>query len=917
MENKPYEQLLDTWHERAEQFSKDYADAQYEMGMAQNFMRSLCEIYDAFSITGVLFEEKLKKAGDDGGINRIDGFLPELLLIEMKSAGKNPEIARQQAFGYIDLLRENKRETEIPRYVLVSDFKRLHLYDRTISDTEGTTIELADFRNHVEKFAFLYGYERIVERRQEAVNTLAAEKLAALHDAIKATGYTGKELENLLVRILFCLFAEDTGLFGKPDLFKELINNTREDGRDLYGELDMLFTVLDSQNRKSSVFKELLAFPYVNGKLFDGRLPHCYFTSDTRKILLSCAADVDWSQISPAIFGSLFQFIMHDEGDTATKSKKRREFGAHYTSEKNILKTIGPLFLDSLKKELKACKGEYGRLEAYLKKLRRLRIFDPACGCGNFLVVAYREIRLLEEQALNEVKKGQMSLDMPLCNVNQFFGIEIDPSAAQIATLALWLTDHQMNMRVRQPDGKPYIRLPLTAKANIVCGNALQLDWNSVIKAEECSYIVGNPPFVGYSNQNKEQQEDTKHVFDGIDGAGVLDYVAGWYVKAATFTKENPDISAAFVSTNSIAQGEQVTVLWKYLLAQGVHIHFAHRTFRWSNEGKGVAAVHCVIIGFGLDKPKRRVIFEYPDISGDPQTIKAKNINPYLVDAPTLLIEKRRKPLCDNVPEMVYGSKPTDGGFLLLSQESADKIRAHDPIAAKYIKRFLNADEFINDVPRYCLWLEESTEEERKNSPELKERIAHVRQMRLDSPKIPTQKLAATAYLFGEIRQTEHKYLLVPRHSSENRRYVPIGYFDKDVICGDANFTLPNATLYHFAIVTSIMHMAWMKVVCGRIKSDYRYSNTIVYNNFPWPKKLTEEQQQTVTDKAQKVLDVRNSHVGQTLAWMYNPETMPDDLLKAHRDLDDAVDAAYGYTGKTDDAARVAFLFKLYGEFTQ
>jgi len=911
-ESKQYEQLLDTWHSRAEQFSKDYADAHYEMGMAQNFMRSLCEIYDAFSITGVLFEEKLKKTGDDGGINRIDGFLPELLLIEMKSAGKNPETARQQAFGYIDLLRENNRADEIPRYVLVSDFKRLHLYDRAISDIEAITIELADFRNHVEKFAFLYGYERIVERRQEVVNTLAAEKLAALHDAIKATGYTGKELENLLVRILFCLFAEDTGLFGRPDLFKELINNTREDGRDLYGELDMLFTVLDSQNRKSSVFKELLAFPYVNGKLFEGRLPHCYFTSDTRKVLLSCAADVDWSQISPAIFGSLFQFIMHDEGDTATKSKKRREFGAHYTSEKNILKTIGPLFLESLKKELKACKGDAKKLEAFLKKLRALRIFDPACGCGNFLVVAYREIRLLEEQALNEVKKGQMSLDMPLCNVNQFYGIEIDPSAAQIATLALWLTDHQMNMRIRQPDGKPYIRLPLTAKANIVCGNALQLDWNHVIKAEECSYIVGNPPFIGKKEQNAEQKADMALVFKDIDGAGVLDYVTGWYVKAIAFIKENQAITAAFVSTNSITQGEQVGVLWSWILQQGVQIHFAHRTFRWSNEGKGVAAVHCVIIGFGLDKPKKRVIFDYPDINRDPQTIKAKNINPYLVDAPNLVAERRMKPISP-VPEIVFGSKAVDFGYFVIDSEKLDSFIAEEPGAQKFIREFIGGEEFLNGGKRYCLWLKGVDEQVLKTMPLVMKRIEAVKEERLKSVKAPTRALASTPAEFGEDRQPDTNYLLIPKVSSETRIYVPLGFMTPDIIINPTVLVVPNASVYDYGVLQSVMHMVWMRAVCGRLESRYQYSATIVYNNFPWPEKLTEEHKQAVMDKAQKVLDVRKLHEGQTLAWMYNPP-MPNDLADAHAELDAAVDAAYGYTGKADDAARVAFLFKLYGE---
>lgn len=917
---KQWHQLLDEWHTRAEQFSKDFANASYEMGRAQSFMRELCDIFGV-GWRLIQFEERVTRE-EGNGINRIDGFLPGLLLIEMKSAGKNLVDARNQAFGYINRLKEEsaqKKRTpdQEPRYVLISDFQRLHLYDRNRSETEPETIDLADLRNHVEKFAFLQGYERMVEQRQEEATVKAAEKLAELHDAIKKTGYTGKELETLLVRLLFCMFAEDTGLFVEPKLFTNLVNSTREDGRDLSGTLDMLFANLNSNERQAATYPELLKFPYVNGKLFERRLPPCYFDVASRKAILSSAAEVDWAQISPAIFGSLFQAIMHFDDDNKAKSKKRREFGAHYTSEKNILKTIEPQFLDSLKQELKACKGNAKKLEAFLKKLRALRIFDPACGCGNFLVVAYREIRLLEEQALNEVKKGQMSLDMPLCNVNQFYGIEIDPSAAQIATLALWLTDHQMNMRIRQPDGKPYIRLPLTAKANIVCGNALQLDWNSVIQAEECSYIVGNPPFVGKKEQNAEQKADMALVFKDIDGAGVLDYVTGWYVKAIAFIKENQTITAAFVSTNSITQGEQVGVLWNWMLQQGVQIHFAHRTFRWSNEGKGVAAVHCVIIGFGLDKPKKRVIFDYPDINDDPQTIKAKNINPYLVDAPNVVIPTRRAPLC-NAPEMIKGNEATDGGYLVLDLDKKDTLLAECPQAECWIRPFLGGDDFLNGGKRWCLWLKGFDPVLLHLFPPIQERVEKVRSFRLASPKQATVGKAAVPWLFGEDRQPmAGNYIVIPKVSSERREYMPLGFESYQTIINNTLQFVPNGTLYNFGVLSSVMHMAWMKTTCGRMKSDYQYSINVVYNNFPWPEKLTEEHRQAVTDKAQKVLDARKNHNGQTLAWMYNPETMPDDLKKAHAELDAAVDTAYGYTGKTDDAARVAFLFKLYGELVE
>ncbi|MGD9848056.1 MAG: class I SAM-dependent DNA methyltransferase [Desulfuromonas sp.] len=913
---RQWHQLLDEWHTRAEQFSKDFANAGYEMGLAQSFMRELCDIFGV-GWRLIQFEERVTKE-EGNGINRIDGFLPGLLLIEMKSAGKNLADARNQAFGYINRIKEEaalKKRTsdQEPRYVLISDFQRLHLYDRNKSETEPDTIELADLRNHIEKFAFLQGYERMVEQRQEEATVKAAEKLAELHDAIKKTGYTGKDLETLLVRLLFCMFAEDTGLFIEPKLFTNLVNGTREDGRDLSGTLDMLFANLNSKERQAATYPELLTFPYVNGKLFERRLDPCYFDIASRKAILSSAAEVDWAQISPAIFGSLFQAIMHFDDDNKAKSKKRREFGAHYTSEKNILKTIEPLFLDTLKNELKACKGDAKKLGAFLGKVRQLRLLDPACGCGNFLVVAYREIRLLEEQALNEVKRGQMSLDMPLCNVNQCYGIEIDPAAAEIATLALWLVDHQMNMRVRQPDGKPYIRLPLTAKANIVCGNALQLDWNSVIKAEECSYIVGNPPFVGKKEQNAEQKTDMALVFKDIDGAGVLDYVTGWYVKAVAFIKENPAITVAFVSTNSITQGEQVGALWNWMQKQGIQIHFAHRTFRWSNEGKGVAAVHCVIIGFGLDKPKKRVIFEYPDINGDPVQIKAKNINPYLVDAEDFIVGNCSRAL--NAPCSVgYGSFALDDGNYTLSVVDRDTILTQSPIAARYIQPFIGGQELLHAQARYCLWLQDAIEAEISEIPAIQKRVEAVRAWRSESQRKTTRDLAATPMLFAEVRQPTTDYLAFPTVSSERREYLPIAFLTSNIIASNQIYIVPNATLYHFGILSSTMHNAWMRAVCGRLESRYRYSAGIVYNNFPWPEKLTEEQQQAVTDKAQKVLDVRKGHAGKTLAWMYNPETMPDDLKKAHAELDAAVDAAYGYAGKADDAARVAFLFKLYGK---
>jgi len=942
---------LDDMQTHADEFSKYFADKGYESGFAQTFVRELCWVYGLDYRHSVEFERRIKKQDADGlevsGINRIDGFFPGLLLVEMKSKGKDLTDAYAQALRYTGLLAEADR----PRYLLVSDFQNLHLYDHGISKDRHAPplcFALGNFRQHVEAMGFLCGYEKIAIARQEAANTAAANALADLHDAVKATGYGGKDLETLLVRVLFCLFGDDTGLFGAPHLFTKLVQNSRADGWDLSGMLDLLFDTLDTQTdgnkRPPKLYSILKPFPYINGNLFSGRIKPCYFDEDTRKALLACT-DTDWSEISPDIFGSLFQAIMHFEDEAKKgKTKKRREYGEHYTSEANIRKAIDPLFLDDLKAELRAIRTEAKKLNAYLARLRQLKFLDPACGCGNFLVVIYREIRMLEEEALGLLSaiKGQTQR-FPEVNVDQFYGIEIDPSAVQIATVALWLTDHQMNRRVKTADGQPYVRLPLTAHANILHANALRVDWNSVLPARECSFVVGNPPFVGKTYQSAAQKIDMGLVCVGMDGAGVLDYVCAWYICAASYlygmtpaqlatlpsdTPRTPlPMGCAFVSTNSITQGEQVGVLWRWMLQQGIKINFAHRTFRWSNKGHGIAAVHCVVIGFALADKHKKVIWDYEDVNGEPKGKKAKNVNPYLVDAPNVTLERRRDLICSDAPEMLNGGKPTDGGHLLLDQQERDFMVTQDAIAAKFIRPFLMGDEFINGQPRYCLWLMDSSEHERAPSSELRKRLKAVQAMRLASTKVPTQKLAETPHLFGEIRISKTRYLAIPKVSSENRRFIPIGYLEPEVVCGDKLFFIPDATLYHFGILTSTMHNAWMRAVCGRLESRYSYSNTIVYNNFPWPTPpkvskpnqplaLVDTAQAAIEKEAQKVLDARAAHPGKTLAWLYNPETMPPNLKAAHAALDVAVDAAYGYKGKPDDASRVAFLFKEYQKLT-
>jgi hypothetical protein len=543
------------------------------------------------------------------------------------------------------------------------------------------------------------------------------------------------------------------------------------------------------------------------------------------------------------------------------------------------------------------------------------------------LIIAYRELRLLELEVIQaqfgKAKTAQMNIDTLIkCNIDQFHGIDIDSSAVNIATLAMWLTDHQMNLKVQQL-GNYYNRIPLLKKANIVHANALQIDWETVIMPETCDFIMGNPPFIGRQYQTEMQKADLSLVFTGMRGAGVLDLVAAWYVKAARYIQANKNIPVAFVSTNSLTQGEQVAILWTTLLDLNIRLYFAHRTFRWSNEGRGVAAVHCVIMGLGLQEPDNYRLFDYSDdVGGEPVEIKAKQINPYLVDAPVILINKRRKPLSCNTPEINFGNMPNEGENFLLSQEEAEFIKQTDTVAAQYIRPFLGAVEFINNLPRYCLWLKESTVNERIKSPEIKKRIALVKKMRLKSQREATRKLAEIPYLFGEIRQTNQPYLLIPRVSSKRRKFIPIGYFDADVICGDANFMLPNASRYDFGLLCSSFHNAWMRTVCGRLKSDYRYSNTVVYNNFPFLENVKPATKKKIESAAQQILDARKTEEEVcakqnqkcSLAMLYAINGMPSDLVKAHTALDRAVDHAYGYKGKKDDAARVAFLFERYQE---
>ena len=888
-----------SWNEiksRALAFSKHWADAKDEDAEAKPFLIDFFEIFGITNKRIARFEHAVKKFGGKQGF--VDLFWPGVLLVEMKSRGRNLTRAYNQAMDYFDGIRES----DLPRYILVSDFARFALTDLE----NGTTLEfsLENLHKEVKNFGFIAGYTTQIITPQDPINIKAAERMGKLHDALKDIGYAGHALEVYLVRLLFCLFAEDTGIFQKRQFQDYLEQHTTEDGADLAHHLATLFYVLNTpeHQRLKNLDEDLAAFPYVNGKLFAETLPPAGFDAAMRSALLS-ACMLDWSRISPAIFGSLFQSIMD--------ATARRNLGAHYTSEENILKLIKPLFLDALWAEFEKIQRHPAKLIEFHERLAQLRFLDPACGCGNFLVITYRELRKLELEILKKLHKTDQLLEIDTLtrlNVDQFYGIEIEEFPAQIAQVALWLTDHQMNLQTSEVFGAYFARIPLRHAPTIVHGNALRIDWHDV--CPNADYIIGNPPFVGAKFMSAEQRADANAVFGNIKNAGLLDFVTAWHVKATRYMQQHPQTETALVSTNSTTQGEQVGALWGWMLAQGVKINFAHRTFSWTNEARGKAAVHVVIIGFALHDINSKIIYEYEDIKGEPHAVEAKRINPYLVDATEIFIENRRQPI-STIPEIVFGSMANDGGFLILQDDEKENLIKSQPLAAKWIRPFLGAEEFINNKSRWCLWLADINPSELRTIPEVYERVLSVKKHRLSSNRAATNKLANTPYLFGEIRQPSSIYLMLPRVSSELRKFIPIGYLPPEIIASDAALTISNATLFHFGILTSTQHNAWMRTVAGRLKSDYRYSAKLVYNNFPWPTP-TDAQRSAIETAAQGVLDARAHYPDSSLADLYDPLTMPPELVKAHAKLDKAVDAAYRYKGANSDAERVAFLFGLY-----
>lgn len=887
---------------------------------AQTFTLRLMECY---GLSEHHYQREYKVKKPDGSTGYMDGFIPGKLIIEFKSLGKNLDKANVQAEDY----RWGLKPHEQPRYILLCDFATFVLVDLKNDKQHAWT--LPELPKHAEKLRFLIeeAAPQIVEERE--ADRKAAYQIAQLHQGLLEANFTGKPLEIFLTRILFCLFADDTGMFNQNGQLLQFLYKSSEDGNDLGLMLSMLFQTFNkpSGKRQKTLDDLYSSFPYINGKLFAETAEMPAFDSELRTRLIACA-ELDWKDISPAIFGAMFQGVMEeDRAEGESRKAKRRDLGAHYTSERNILRAINPLFMNSLREEFKSAGKDAKKLHALLDKLHTLHIFDPACGCGNFLVIAYRELRQLELsviEALHGKKdKRQTSLldlkDYAKVSPDQLHGIEIEESAAHIARVAILITDHQINEASRHI-GLPRPTIPLDKMPNIVCANALTTDWETVLEPKQCRYIVGNPPFVGAKNMSGTQRADAATVLSPIKNSGLLDYVACWHVKATAYMQKNKCIKTALVSTNSICQGEQVGVLWQYLLKQGVHLHFAHRTFQWSNEGIGVAAVHCIIVGFGLETPETYTLFDYSDnIKGDGHITTVTRINPYLVDGPDALLERRSKPLC-NIPKMVSGNKPIDNGEYLFTPEQKATFLEQEPAAAPYFRRWLGAEEFLNGIERWCLWLGNVPVAKLETLPLCKERVDAVREFRAASKSLPTQKLAETPRRFHTEFMAKGSYIALPQVSSERRFFIPIAYLGNDVMCGDKLRLIEDASLYHFGVLNSTLHMAWTRTVTGRLESRYQYSVHIVYNNFPWPIKPTAKQIKSVETAAQAVLDARSAEIkldsGTTLAMLYNPDTIPDELVKAHRALDKAVDAAYGYKGGKEDASRVSFLFDLYAKLT-
>ena len=955
-------------------FAERWQGRGYERGESQLFWTDLLSnVYGVENLPDFIrYEERVNSMVDS--TNFIDGHIPSTrVLIEQKSIDKDLRAPIPQSEGgKLTPFQQGKKYvanlplSQHPKWIVTCNFKEFLVYDMEQPNGEPEQIFLKDLGKEYYRLQFLVDAKSEHITKERRVSMKAGEIVGKVYDALleqydDTSAEALRWLNILCVRIVFCLYAEDAGVF-RHDQFHDFLNGYNAE--DLSDALLKLFKVLNTPLEKRSKYlkDDLKAFPYTNGGLFEEEIEIPQFTEELKQTLLQNASlDFDWSEISPTIFGAVFESTLNPE--------TRRNGGMHYTSIENIHKVIDPLFLNDLRRELdeileeKVEKTRLRHLDEYQDKLASLTFLDPACGSGNFLTETYLSLRRLENEIFREKYHGQMMMGEFLnpikVSINQFYGIEINDFAVTVATTALWISEAQMLAETERIIQHDIDFLPLKSYAPIKEGNALRLPWdewesekkvptifakqtvaytdlakiaptmaseplyynNLEIHTESVQvlpkkkpttyhvrfdYVMGNPPFVGARLMSESQKNDVLSVFGNMKNVGNLDYVSCWYKKAAALL-QGTNTHAALVSTNSITQGEQVAILWKTLAKMGIRIDFAYRTFRWDSEAEIKAHVHCVIVGFSCSESvKEKTIY-----LNDSQSIAVSNINGYLIDSPDVFVESRKVPL-SQVPEMLFGSMPNDGGNFILSEEEVAVMKSKYPESEKFIKKFLGAEEFINNKKRYCLWLVNASPAEMRKIPPIMERVANVQKLRSESKRAATQKLAATPTLFGEIRQpVSGTYLLVPSTSSEKRRYVPLGFLDCNVISSNANLIVPNASLYHFGILTSNVHMAWMRVVCGRLKSDYRYSASIVYNNFPWPTP-TEAQKAKIEQTAQAILDARNKFPDCSLADLYDEAAMPPDLRKAHQENDRAVMAAYGFNIKMSESECVAELFKMY-----
>ncbi|MCY4233993.1 MAG: N-6 DNA methylase [Bacteroidetes bacterium] len=907
-----------SWNEiraRAAKFSDQWKNAVYEKEDTQSFYNAFFEIFGIQRRSVARYEQHVKKLDNRSGF--IDLFWPGVLIVEQKSTGRDLNQAYEQAGEYFDALAEHLR----PRYILVSDFQSFHLYD--LDQRQELVCSLSELHAHVEAFGFIIGVERREFRDQDPANIKASELVGQLHDLLDESGYRGHDLERFLVRIVFCLFADDTGIFEPRDIFLQFIEGrTREDGPDLGPFLSHIFQVINTpvNQRYNTLDEELDQFPYVNGELFNGTLSIPSFNQEMRQALID-ACLFDWSIISPAIFGALFQSVMDPQ--------ERREQGAHYTTEKNILKLIAPLFLDDLYTEFNRLKSRkdtrrLAELKKFQHKLGQMIFFDPACGCGNFLIITYRELRKLELLVLKEIHAKHLanaqaeidSSDLSLIDVNQFYGIEINEFPVRIAETALWMMDHIMNTQLSLEFGQTYTRIPLETSPSIIHGDALELDWSEILSPQKCSFVLGNPPFVGAKYQSKLQRAQVHRIASLRTNGGTLDYVTAWFMKAGQYIG-NTSCSIGFVSTNSVTRGEQVAQLWPILFERyELEIAFAHRTFTWGSDARGKAHVYVVILGLDRKEnaPKQKRLFSYPDLQGEPLESQHSALSPYLFDAgrmnnPNITVREESDPI-NGLKKMVIGSKPIDGGHYIFDEKEREDFLALEPKADPFIRPYVGAREFLHGEKRWILALHDVPPNVLAKLPHIRKRMASVRVFREQSKSVPTQNIANTPMLYHIKTIPEDPFLVIPETSSGLRDYIPVGYLEPPVIPSNSLKVLSDATLIDFALLTSAMHMAWMRTVAGRLGTSYRYSIGVVYNTFPMPPKNADL---TPLERlAQTILDTRSHYPDATLANLYDPGLMPPDLRNAHLKLDREVDQLYRSKGFNSERERFEHLIMLY-----